>query len=98
LPSPFLYDASVNKRYTELPDIGAFELEHKIVWTGLTGQNWSTPANWSLNALPGSISNVVIQPASFSPYVDIDHVLINGILLKPGSSLTIPQNNILEQQ
>jgi subtilisin-like proprotein convertase family protein len=98
LPSPFLYDASLNKRYTELPDIGAFELEHKIVWTGLTDQNWSTPANWSLNALPGSISNVVIQPASFSPYVDIDHIMINGILLKPGSSLTIPQNNTLEQQ
>jgi subtilisin-like proprotein convertase family protein len=98
LAPPVLYDAGLFERDTELPDIGAFELENKIVWTGLTSQNWSTPGNWSLNTLPVYLSNVIIQPATFSPHVDIEHVLINGIILKPGSSLTVPQNKILEQE
>jgi len=97
LTPPVFYDAGRSERDVDLPDIGALELENKIVWTGLIGNSWSTPGNWSLNATPVSSSNVVIEPAPFSPVIDIYHVFVKGMLIKPGSLLTIPQNNILEQ-
>jgi hypothetical protein len=97
LPVPVLYDAGRKNRDEDLPEIGAFELENKIIWTGLTDQNWSEPGNWNINAIPGSSSNVVIKPALFNPVIDINQVIIRGMLLKSGSSLVIPQDKILEQ-
>ena len=97
LSAPITYDAGRNGRDADLPDIGAFELQNKIIWTGLMDQNWSEPGNWNLNAIPGIFSNVVIKPAIFNPVIDINHVIIKGILLKSGSSLIIPQDKILEQ-
>jgi subtilisin-like proprotein convertase family protein len=92
-----LYDADKKQRDTDQPDIGAFELENKIIWTGSTDQNWSTITNWNLNTLPVNNSNVVIIPAQYQPHLDINHVVIRGVLLKQGSSLTIPPYNTIEQ-
>ncbi len=98
LSSPVLYDASRNSRDPEMPDIGAMELENKIVWTGLIDQNWTNPGNWSTNDIPDSFSNVVIKDALHNPVINIDNYVINGMLLKSGSFLSIIQNSILEQR
>jgi subtilisin-like proprotein convertase family protein len=91
------YDMDMNHRDGELPDIGALELENKVVWTGAINQNWSQPGNWNTNSIPGSHSNAIIQPAPFGPVLDLEHVTLDGILFKPGSSLQIPAGKTLEQ-
>jgi hypothetical protein len=96
LAFPVLLDAGGHARPEEMPDIGAYEIENKIVWTGTTDQNWSNPGNWSAGALPGPLSNVVIEHSSNDPVVDSNGIMVRGILLKDGSSITIPQNIVFE--
>src|SRR5438105_4035860 len=34
-----------------------------ITWTNIAGGNWSSPANWSPNQVPGASDNVLITAA-----------------------------------
>jgi len=92
----FLYDVLRNRRDPDIPDIGALELEQKIVWTGLEDQLWSESGNWSTNTLPSAVSNVVLRQSTYDPVLDIN-AEIKGLLLKDSSGLIIPDGKVLLQ-
>lgn len=97
LDDPVLYDNSGTARDQDDPDIGAYELMYKKVWIGSANHEWSNPANWDEGGLPLEISNVVIQPVSFSPVLNASYQ-IRGLLIKPGASLDIRNNGSLNIQ
>ncbi len=84
-----LYDRAGNKRYLQGPDLGAFELGGKLVWTGAVDTDWFSPGNWSANTVPDTNSNVVIQPAVNSPLLQGQNTVVSGLIILEGSGLTI---------
>jgi hypothetical protein len=88
------YDREGNKRYLEAPDIGAFEIEGKIVWTGDIDSDWHTSGNWSFNSIPDSNSTVVIPPASNEPVLGGSGTDVGAVIVLEGAGLTI--NAVLE--
>lgn len=58
-------------------------------WTGTTNADWNTPTNWSTSVVPNSTGNVVI-PGAISTYpVLTSNVIINSIIMQPGSQLDV---------
>jgi hypothetical protein len=55
-------------------------------WTGESSISWSDLLNWSGNALPGAADDVIINPATYQPVLDMD-VAIDDLTLNSGSSL-----------
>ena len=47
-------------------------------WDGTSGNNWDTPANWSLNEVPTSVHDVVI-PATFTTVIDVDNAVCKSL-------------------
>lgn len=84
-----LYDRAGNERYMQGPDLGAFELGGKLVWTGALDTDWFTPGNWSANSVPDTNSNVVIQPAANSPLLQGQNTEVSGVIILEGAGLTI---------
>jgi hypothetical protein len=96
LAVPVIPDPDLNLRDNDLPDIGAYELENKIVWTGQADPKWSTPGNWNKGYLPLPFSNAIILPSPYLPVLDLD-VEIKALLLKNGTTLLIPDGMTLMQ-
>lgn len=84
------------ERVTSLPDIGACELENKLLWLGTDNIDWHNPMNWLGNSIPGENSNVVIQDAENDPIIYNGNAIAGGILIKPGAHLKINQDKTLE--
>jgi hypothetical protein len=89
LVPPVLLDMTGISRDDQNPDIGAFELENKLIWLGVEDQDWHNPVNWNNNLVPKSISNVVIPETSTYPVISEDNGYSGGVLLKPGGHLRI---------
>ena len=89
LAAPVDHDLGENLRYTDAPDIGAFELEKKIVWEGDSDEDWHNASNWSLSGVPGDADNVVIRLATRQPSVFSGIATVRGLILCPGSLLTV---------
>jgi hypothetical protein len=89
-------DCGKNYRDMNYPDIGALELENKIIWTGLFDDNWNAGENWNLGHIPMDSSNVVILPAANDPLLDSD-TEIRGLQIKPGAILELLPGSLLQQ-
>lgn len=96
--SKFPFDFSGVQRDNLKPDLGAFELEKKWRWAGPVNQDWSNDGNWSPGQVPGNEANVVILPSPYSPAINLEQVIVRGLLIKPGASLNILPGKILEQR
>lgn len=83
------YDWQGGLRYPDAPDIGAFELPGKIVWTGATGNGWFTPANWSGNQLPGPGNTAVIPSSPNDPVLEGSNANVTGIVILDNAGLTV---------
>jgi subtilisin-like proprotein convertase family protein len=82
-------------RCTEAPDIGAYELEDKKVWFGTSSNNWNDPSNWNGSSLPGESSNVVVEPAVYDPLLPAGTIRVNGLLVKEGATVHLPDGSNL---
>ena len=89
LSPTLLVDIHGVERVSALPDVGACELENKVLWLGAGDQDWHNPLNWSDNSIPDAISNVVINETANSPLIINGDAFTGGILLKAGSHLQI---------
>ncbi len=69
---------SVEQINTEFDDF----IVHDFVWIGESGGEWSEPANWSRNAVPGEGDNVIIDVGSATDYsivIDSDTAALNSL-------------------
>lgn len=89
-------DCGKSFRDLNYPDIGALELENKIIWTGLFDENWNAAGNWNLGHMPLDSSNVVILPAANVPLLDTESE-IRGLQIKPGAILELMPGSQLKQ-
>jgi hypothetical protein len=89
LSPALLVDIHGVERVSALPDVGACELENKVLWLGAGDQDWHNPLNWSDNSIPDAISNVVINETANSPLIINGDAFTGGILLKAGSHLQV---------
>ena len=96
IDSILVADKSGYLRDAQQPDIGAYELTGKVIWTGIENQDWTASGNWKNLQIPENQSNVVIQPSSNDPVLNIDAV-IHGLLIRPGAQLIIPSGRVLLQ-
>ncbi|MBK7351928.1 MAG: hypothetical protein IPI92_18905 [Gemmatimonadetes bacterium] len=62
-----------------------------FTWTGGVSSDWSNPANWDLNAVPGVIDNVVLIPITNQPVLTTN-VGINNLTSTAGSILDLGGN------
>lgn len=59
------------------------------IWTGAISTAWETPGNWNCNIVPTSTSNVTINNSVPNYPAISTAVIVNGITLNSGASLTI---------
>jgi hypothetical protein len=85
---PVVYiDPDRELRHPNSPDIGAYELENKVVWEGAIGSEWHNPANWKPQNVPGSDNNVIIGNGDYMPEISNGTNYVNGIFLMDGADL-----------
>ena len=94
--TPVVYiDPDRELRYSDAPDIGAYELEDKIVWEGNVSQDWGEAGNWDPPAVPGQGNNVIIEATASFPRVTTGTHRVKGIFLMDGAYLQIMAPAIL---
>jgi hypothetical protein len=87
---PVVYiDPDRELRHPDSPDIGAYELENKVIWEGAVSDEWHDPTNWAPQNLPTESNNVVIGNGDHNPRLFMGTNYINGIYLKNGVNLNI---------
>ena len=66
-------------------------------WTGTLSSAWTEPANWSCNAVPGCLSNVIIPAGTpYSPIIASGQTsAIKSLAVQPGATLTVQPNGVL---
>lgn len=73
---------------TALLLIGNVAMGQTNTWDGSSSNNWNTPANWSLNQVPTSAHDVVIDiNANIS--VNTGSITINSLAISNGASVTL---------
>jgi hypothetical protein len=70
----------------------------EIIWTGITSNDWNTPANWDGNLVPTVNDNVVIPDVSggsgYFPQIS-GSAVCNDLLIETGAFLTISSDGAL---
>jgi hypothetical protein len=59
-----------------------------FTWDGSADQNWSNPANWDRNAVPGVIDDVILVPITNQP-VMTSSTGINNLTIQAGATLDV---------
>ncbi len=67
-----------------------------VNWTGATDSNWTTTTNWSTNAVPGALDNVII-PAALTNYPTASAaVTVNAVTMNSGTMAQTPATLIAQ--
>jgi len=65
------------------------------VWLGAVSSNWHDPNNWSFNAVPSSVDNVLIPLRPFNPVISVSDAQAYSIIITGGATLTVNNNKNL---
>jgi hypothetical protein len=74
------------------PEMGAYERDATVIWTGGTSTDWNTGSNWNSGGVPTAGLNVIIGSGTYQPnvYGDISSpTTCNNLTIQAGCSLTI---------
>jgi len=74
------------------PEMGAYERDATVTWTGETSTNWNTGSNWNSGAAPTSGLNVNIGSGTYQPHITHDissPTVCNNLTIQTGCVLTI---------
>ncbi|MEI7594887.1 MAG: T9SS type A sorting domain-containing protein [Bacteroidota bacterium] len=71
------------------PNMGAFEFNNTITWTGNSNNNWSNTANWSSSTEP-TLADIVVIPTGRSNYPNItaSSEVCHSLTVQSGGSIT----------
>jgi hypothetical protein len=92
-------DYSGTLRSATSPEMGAWEQNNTITWTGTTDTDWLLPSNWDSGILPTASTNVIVPSASSNqPHVTSlvsSPTVCNNISIQSGAVLTIDPGKAL---
>jgi hypothetical protein len=80
------------------PEIGAYERDATVTWTGATSTDWNTGSNWNSGAVPTSGLNINIGSATYQPHITQDissPTVCNNLTIQSGCILTIDPGKAL---
>ena len=77
-------------------NIGLNDIQHAMVWTGLTSSDWSTATNWKPETVPLDVNDVLIpsSPAGgiYPVTNSLQNAVCNDLMIQNGAHLTVPSN------
>jgi hypothetical protein len=81
------------------PEMGAWEKNNTLTWTGSSSNDWSVEGNWDLNSLPLASSHVTIPSAPANqPHITqavASPAACNSLTIQSGAILTIDPGKAL---
>ncbi len=81
------------------PEMGAWEKNNTLTWTGSSSTDWSVAENWDLNSLPLTSSSVIIPSAPANqPHITqpvASPATCNSLTIQPGAVVTIDPGKAL---
>ncbi|MEI7492532.1 MAG: T9SS type A sorting domain-containing protein [Bacteroidota bacterium] len=80
------------------PEMGAYERDATVTWTGGTSTNWNTGSNWNSGAVPTSGLNINIGTGTYQPHITQDigsPTTCNNLTIQSGCVLTIDAGKAL---
>jgi hypothetical protein len=81
------------------PEMGAWEKNNTLTWTGSSSSDWSVAGNWDLNSIPLASSNVIIPSAPANqPHITqavASPATCNSLTIQSGAVVTIDPGKAL---
>jgi hypothetical protein len=80
------------------PEIGAYERDATVSWTGATSTDWNVASNWNSGAVPTSGLSVIIPSTSNQPHITqsiSSPTVCNNLTIQSGAVLTIDPGKAL---
>ena len=74
-------------------DLGCYEFQNTVVWTGATSSAWNVGSNWSNGAVPNANSYVIIPDQSNDPVISSANDVAGVLKIHAGANLYLYNNS-----